>query len=55
VDKRGPSNPDYLLADNELLSLFPKMMMRVYREEALLGNHAWGMRNQAWLLAEKPG
>ena len=54
VDKKGPSNPDYLLADNELLSLFPGMMVRVYREEALLGNHAWGMRNQAWLLAEKP-
>ncbi len=54
VDESGPSNPDYLLADNELLTLFPGMMMRVYREEALLGNHAWGMRNQAWLLAEKP-
>lgn len=54
VDKIGPNNPDYLLADNELISLFSEMKVRVYREEALLGNHAWGMRNQAWLLAEKP-
>lgn len=54
VDDSGPSNPEYLLADNELLSLFSGLKLRVYREEALLGDQAMGMRNQAWLLAEKP-
>ncbi len=54
VDDVGPKNPDYLLADNELRHLFSEMKLRVYREEALLGEHTMGMRNQAWLLAEKP-
>jgi len=53
VSDSGPNNPDYLLADNELLSLFEGMKVRVYREEALLGQHDVGMRNQAWLFAEK--
>jgi len=53
VNDSGPSNPDYLLTDNELLSLFAGMKVRVYREEALLGEHNVGMRNQAWLFAEK--
>ncbi len=53
VNASGPSNPDYLLADNELLQLFKGMNIRVYREEALLGQHDIGMRNQAWLFAEK--
>jgi len=54
VHQVGPKNPDYLLADNELMHLFSEMKMRVYREEAMLGEHTMGMRNQAWLLAEKP-
>jgi hypothetical protein len=53
VNASGPNNPDYLLADNELLRLFKGMNVRVYREEALLGQHDIGMRNQAWLFAEK--
>lgn len=53
VSNLGPSNPDYLLEDNELLRLFPGLKLRVYREEALLGQHQIGMRNQAWMMAEK--
>lgn len=53
VDDIGPSNPDYLLADNELLSLFSGLKIRVYREEALLGQHDQGWRNQAMLVAQK--
>tara|TARA_R110002111_G_scaffold72118_1_gene115401 strand:- start:577 stop:1155 length:579 start_codon:yes stop_codon:yes gene_type:complete len=54
VHEVGPKNPNYLLADNELMRLFSEMKLRVYREEAMLGEHTMGMRNQAWLLAEKP-
>lgn len=54
VSQQGPGNPDYLLADNELLSLFAGLKLRVYREESLLGAHDQGWRNQAMLVAEKP-
>ena len=54
VTATGPRNPDFLLADNELLELFPALKLRVYREEALLGDHQLGLRNQALMVAEKP-
>jgi len=53
VEQQGPSNTDFLLTDNELLSLFSSMKIRVYREESLLGEHQQGWRNQALLVAEK--
>ncbi len=56
VDKvtvEGPSNPDFLLADNELLSLFSSLNVRAYSENALLGDQQQGLRNQAYLVAEK--
>ena len=53
VSQQGPTNPEYLLSDNELLQLFPQMKVRVYREEALLGKHHVGLRNQAILVAQK--
>lgn len=53
VQQHGPTNADFLLADNELLSLFSTLKVRVYREEALLGDHQQGWRNQALLVAEK--
>ncbi len=55
VYQRGPSNPDYLLADNELLTLFAGLKLRVYREESLLGDLNQGWRDQAMLVAQKPG
>ncbi len=54
VSDEGPNNPDYLLEDNELLRLFPDMKLRIYREESVLGQHDTGMRNQAWIMLEKP-
>lgn len=57
VDKHadaGPSNPDYLLQQNELLRLFQCLTVRVYREEGLEGNQAEGFRNEAMLVAQKP-
>lgn len=50
---RGPVNPDYLLADNELLSLFAGLAVRVYREEAMLGDVSQGLRDVAMLLAAR--
>lgn len=53
VTNKGPTNPDYLLADNELLTLFAGLKLRVYREEALLGDKSQGFRNVAMLVAER--
>ncbi len=50
----GPSNPDYLLAENELLRLFADLQLRVYREESCVGNVRQGFRNEAMLVAQKP-
>lgn len=49
----GPSNPDYLLAPNELLNLFAGLRLVVYREEGRLGDSSRGFRNQALLVAQK--
>jgi SAM-dependent methyltransferase len=53
TSEQGPKNPDYLLADNELLQLFPQMKVRIYQQDALLGDAKQGLRNQAILVAEK--
>ena len=53
TSEQGPKNPDYLLADNELLQLFPEMRVRIYQQDALLGDPKKGLRNQAILVAEK--
>lgn len=53
TEQKGPKNKSYLLADNELLTLFEGMKVRVYSDEALLGDHAKGFRNQAFLVAER--
>jgi SAM-dependent methyltransferase len=53
VDQQGPSNPDFLLAENELLSLFAGLRLRVYREEGRLGDTTQGLRNEALLVVQK--
>lgn len=53
VTQSGPTNAEYLLADNELLRLFSGLKLRVYREESLLGDHQQGFRNQALFIAQK--
>ncbi len=53
VSEQGPTNPDYLLKDNELLQLFAPMKVRIYQQDALVGNSSKGLRNQAILVAEK--
>ena len=50
----GPSNPDFLLDDGELLELFCGLRPVVYREERLLGDTFRGFRDRAMLVALKP-
>ena len=54
VTDSGPSNPDYRLADNELLELFRPLRVRYYREDGKLGDTSRGLRDVAMLVAEKP-
>ncbi|MGD8589320.1 MAG: class I SAM-dependent methyltransferase [Chromatiales bacterium] len=55
VSNRGPENPVFRLADNELLRLFKDLAIRFYREENRLGNLREGHRDVAMLVAERPG
>jgi tellurite methyltransferase len=53
IDERGPHNPDYLLADGELLAMFSPLQLMVYREEGLVGSIDQGFRGEALLVARK--
>ncbi len=53
VDESGPRNPDFRLADNELLSLFSQMRLLVYREDGCVGDHEKGFRNEVKMVAQK--
>jgi tellurite methyltransferase len=53
VDERGPGNPAFRLAPNELLHLFPNLRVIAYCEEGLFGDPAQGLRNEAWLVAAR--
>jgi 2-polyprenyl-3-methyl-5-hydroxy-6-metoxy-1,4-benzoquinol methylase len=55
VTARGPATPDWRLARNELLELFAGLIVRAYREEGRLGDPARGLRDLAYLVAERPG
>lgn len=49
----GPTNPDYLLNRNELLSVYDGMDILAYREEGLQGDVQKGWRNQAMIVAKR--
>lgn len=53
VNEAGPKNPQFRLADNELLNLFSELQMVIYREEGTIGDTKQGFRNQALLIARK--
>ncbi|MEJ2619686.1 MAG: methyltransferase domain-containing protein [Candidatus Thiodiazotropha sp.] len=53
VSEDGPKNPSFRLADQELLQLFRDLRVRVYREEARLGDLSLGRRDVAMLVAQK--
>jgi len=54
VTQQGPSKPDFLLAENELLQMFAPLRPRVYREEGMLGDVTQGLRNEALFVGQKP-
>lgn len=49
----GPSDPDFLLAENELLGLFPNLIVRYFRDEGCLGDLDQGNRNRSVLIAQR--
>ena len=49
----GPSNPEFLLMQGELLGLFAELTPLAYREELGCGDLSLGLRNQAYLVARK--
>ena len=52
IEDIGPSNPDYLLDTNELLTLCGPLEVLVYREEGKQGDPTRGWRNQAMIVAK---
>lgn len=54
VDESGPGNADFRLARNELLRLFPGLVVRFYRDEGDVGDPGRGLRNRAQLVAQRP-
>lgn len=53
IDETGPSNPAFLLQPNELLHMFSKLHILLYREEGLTGDPTQGIRNKAMLIGQK--
>ncbi len=49
----GPSNPQYLLAANELLSLFSELKVLAFSDQGTVGDLDSGFRNQSYLVAQK--
>ncbi len=49
----GPNNPDYRLADGELLVMFSALQVLVYREEGKVGDISRGFRDEAMMVARK--
>ena len=49
----SPTNPNFLLAKNELLKLCDGMEILVYREEGVQGDIQKGWRNQAMIVAKR--
>jgi len=54
VTGKGPSNPDFRLGRNELLTLLPGLVIRVYREEGSVGDCTRGFRDLAMLVGQRP-
>lgn len=49
----GPTNPAYLLAEGELLSLFKGLTVRAFEDAGQCGRVSEGFRNEALIVAQK--
>ena len=54
VTGQGPDNPAYRLDRNELLRLFPGLIVCYYREEGRVGDLTRGTRDSAQLVVQRP-
>lgn len=54
VSSSGPSNPEFLLKNNELLELFNGLNPLIYQQLSNQGDLELGDRNLASLIAQKP-
>jgi len=50
----GPSNPDYLLGEGELLRVMPSLTVRAFEDAGQCGRPTMGFRNESCLVAQKP-
>jgi tellurite methyltransferase len=50
---KPPHNPDYLLAENELLKMFSPLRVIYYRENAFIGEQSQGLRDEAQFIGQK--
>ena len=53
VSDQGPGNPEYRLGPNELLQLFAPLHVLAYQELGRVGDPGQGVRDTAWLVAQK--
>jgi SAM-dependent methyltransferase len=53
ISPHGPGNSDFLLAENELLTLFGGMRVLFYREDGRVGDWQSGRRNEAFFIGQK--
>ena len=53
TSRKPPNNPDYLLAENELLDMFSPLKVIFYRDNALIGEQLRGLRNEAQFIGQK--
>ena len=53
VTDEGPDNSSYRLGPNELLELFAPLHVLAYREEGRTGDLQQGLRDTAWLVAQR--
>lgn len=53
VDDSGPRDGPFRLQTNELLQLFPDLIVRFYRDEGCVGDISRGFRNRAQLVAQR--
>jgi len=53
VAEVGPKNPRFLLAENELLTLFPELAVVFYAEYSDVGQTNSGLRNEAQFIGRK--
>ena len=53
ISDSPPHNPDFLLAENELLTLFSPLKVIFYQEHGLVGYMEYGERNEALFIGQK--